>query len=95
VIALLAVAAGSLLALAGPVTMRYLVDAVQPKPDQPPDYSALTQVTLILIGLYLVQGVIGFFRGYLMALVGLRIVVDLRLKLFEHLHSLSLGFFGE
>jgi subfamily B ATP-binding cassette protein MsbA len=90
-VALLMVVIGSGLALAGPVIMRYLVDAVQPGSDP----SRLTKVALLLIGLYLLQGVIGFFRGYLMAIVGLRIVVDLRLKLYEHLHSLSLGFFGE
>ena len=90
-VALLAVAVGSMLSLAGPVIMRYLVDAVRPGSDP----TVLTKVTLLLVGLYILQGIVGFFRAYLMAVVGLRIVVDLRLKLYAHLHSLSLGFFGE
>ncbi len=90
-IAFSAVVASSLLALAGPVLIRYLVDAVQPGGNP----SDLTKVTLLLIAIYVVQGVIGFFRSYLMSVVGLRVVVDLRMKLYRHLHSLSLGFFSD
>ncbi len=90
-IAFLAVVASSLLALAGPVLMRYLVDAVQPGGNP----SDLTKVTLLLIAIYGVQAVIGFVRSYLMSVVGLRIVVDLRMQLYRHLQSLSLAFFSE
>ncbi len=90
-IAFLAVVATSLLSLAGPLLMRYLVDAVLPGGD-PRD---LTKVTLLLIAIYVVQGVVSFVSSYLMSVVGLRVVVDLRMQLYRHLHSLSLGFFSD
>jgi subfamily B ATP-binding cassette protein MsbA len=48
----------------------------------------------IIFGLLLIKGVADFLRQYLMAWVGLRAVMDLRTKLFEHLHRMSLDFFS-
>lgn len=82
---------GSLAGLASPVVWRYLVDAIVPGGDA----SRLGQITLLLLGIYLLGGALGLASGYLLNLAGLRLTMDLRLALYEHLQTLSLGFFGE
>jgi subfamily B ATP-binding cassette protein MsbA len=91
ILALLAVAVGSLLGLAGPYTLQFLIDAVF----QQGNRLLLNQITLILIGIFALQSVFYFLRGYLLAFIGERVMADLRLKLFEHLQGLSLSFFNE
>jgi len=90
-IALSAIAGSSLLGLAGPYMIRFLVDAIAPGGDP----SSLNTVTLILIAIFAAQSVLYFIRGYLLAYVGERVMVDLRLGLYEHLQGLSLAFFTE
>ena len=90
-IALGAIAASSLLGLAGPYMIRFLVDAIVPGGDP----SQLNSVTLILIIIFAGQSALYFVRGYLLAYVGERVMADLRLKLYTHLQGLSLSFFTE
>jgi subfamily B ATP-binding cassette protein MsbA len=47
----------------------------------------------IIFGLLLFRGIADFSRVYLMSWVGLRAVMDLRQRLFEQIHRLSLDFF--
>jgi subfamily B ATP-binding cassette protein MsbA len=82
---------GSLLGLAGPYTVQFLIDAVFKQNNR----ALLNQITLILIVIFALQSVLFFFRGYLLAFIGERVMADLRLKLFEHLQGLSLSFFNE
>ncbi len=90
-IALGAIVASSLLGLAGPYMIRFLVDAIVPGGDP----SNLHVVALSLIGIFGAQSVFYFIRGYLLRFVGERVMADLRLKLYEHLQGLSLSFFTE
>src|SRR3972149_4824276 len=97
-IALSAIAGSSLLGLAGP----YMIAAGRDGIDQEADHvwpggdpSRLNTVTLILIAIFAAQSVLYFIRGYLLAYVGERVMVDLRLGLYEHLQGLSLAFFTE
>ncbi len=91
IIALIAIITGSLLNLAGPYTLQFLIDAVFRQNDA----SLLNRITLILIGIFAVQGVFYFVRAYQLQFIGERVMADLRLRLFEHLQGLSLSFFNE
>jgi len=90
-LALAAIVVGSLLGLAGPYTLQFLIDAVF----QQNDPQLLNRITLILIAIFAMQSVFYFVRGYLLAFIGQRVMADLRLRLFEHLQGLSLSFFNE
>jgi subfamily B ATP-binding cassette protein MsbA len=86
-----AIIVGSLLGLAGPYTLQFLIDAVF----QQNNPALLNQITLILIAIFAVQSVFYFIRSYLLTYVGERVMADLRIKLFNHLQGLSLSFFNE
>lgn len=90
-LALAAIAIGSLLGLAGPYTLQFLIDAVFLENDR----GLLNRITLALILIFATQSVFYFLRSYLLASIGERVMADLRLRLFAHLHSLSLSFFNE
>ena len=90
-IALVVIMIGSLLGLAGPYSLQFLIDAVFK------DNNAvlLNQITLLLIGIFLLQSVFYFIRAYLLSFIGERVMADLRIRLFSHLQYLSLSFFNE
>jgi subfamily B ATP-binding cassette protein MsbA len=56
--------------------------------------SALNMVVLELGLLFLVQGLFAMAHSYLTASIGQHVVTDLRIQLFAHLETLSLGFFS-
>src|SRR6184192_3016241 len=56
--------------------------------------SALTMVILELGLLFFVQGLFAMGHSYLTATIGQHVVTDLRIQLFAHLETLSLGFFS-
>ena len=90
-ITLVAIVIGSILGLAGPYSLQFLIDAVFQKNDP----QLLNTITLILIVIFALQSVLYLVRGYLLAFIGERVMADLRLKLFEHLQSLSLSYYNE
>src|SRR5512135_960374 len=89
--AMAAIVVGSLLGLAGPYTLQFLIDAVFRNNNA----ALLNQITLVLIGIFLLQSVFYFIRAFLMAFIGERVMADLRIRLFEHLQYLSLSFYNE
>ncbi len=89
--AMVAVVVGSLLGLAGPYTLQFLIDAVFEQNNA----ALLNQITLILIAIFLLQSLFYFIRSYLLAFIGERVMADMRIKLFSHLQSLSLSFYNE
>lgn len=89
--AFIVIVLGSILGLAGPYTLQFLIDAVFKKNDA----HLLNLITLILVGIFLLQSVTYFIRGYLLSFVGERVMADLRIRLFERLQSLSLSFYNE
>jgi len=91
ILALIVIMLGSLLGLAGPYTLQFLIDAVFRKNDA----ALLNRITLVLILIFATQSVFYFVRGYLLSFIGERVTADLRLKLFDHLQGLSLSFFNE
>lgn len=90
-LAFVVIVLGSILGLAGPYTLQFLIDAVFKKNDA----HLLNLITLILVGIFLLQSVTYFIRGYLLSFVGERVMADLRIQLFERLQSLSLSFYNE
>lgn len=91
IIALVAVVFGSLLGLAGPYSLQYLVDAVFSQADT----ALLNRITVVLIVIFATQSVFYFIRSFSLSYIGERVMADLRIQLFEHLQKLSLGFYNE
>ena len=90
-IALAAILAGSVLGLAGPYTLQFLIDAVF----QQNNAALLNQIALILVAIFALQSVTYFIRSYLLSYIGEHVMADLRVRLFEHLERLSLTFYNE
>jgi len=71
-------------------------------PEEAPDMSALLQqkkeikrAALLLLGIFLVQGITTGFRFYLFSLAGFRIVTNLRSDTFRAIINQEIGFFDE
>ncbi len=80
----------SLLGLALPLVVKDLVDLVSGEPDS----THLNRLALALAGILVSRAILGLVQSYLSAWVGERVVVQLRTGVFDHLLSLSLGFFA-
>lgn len=57
------------------------------------DVEMLRLLPFIIIILFLLKGIFNYGQSYFMNFVGLRIIADLRRKLYNHLQTLSLSFF--
>lgn len=90
IIALIASILATLVWLAVPMGLRELLDAVFDDGDM----ILLNQVTLVLIGLFISQALLGFWGSYSLDWIGEKIVADLRKNLYEHLNRLSLKFYS-
>lgn len=90
ILALIASVLATLVWLSVPLGLRELLDAVFDESDR----SLLNTVTLVLIGLFVMQAVLGFWGGYMMDWVGERMVTDLRKSLYNHLQQMSLRFYS-
>lgn len=59
-----------------------------------PDKWALFGAVMLMPVAFLVRGVAGFFKGYLAAYCGVRVLIQLQARVFEKIQSLPLSFFG-
>lgn len=91
IIALLCLAVGSSMGLIYPSFFGDVIDAAFTEKD----VAELNRSTLLLVGVFAVQGVFVFFRHYLMTWVGLRVVVDMRVQLYRHLVGMSQAYFHD
>ncbi|NWJ45973.1 MAG: ABC transporter ATP-binding protein [Chloroflexi bacterium] len=91
VVAAIAMIIGSVLGLALPAMAGGLIDTVFVKADR----NGLNNIALILLLVFAFQAFFIFLQSYLLNNAGERIVNDLRVKLYSHLQTLSLGFFNE
>jgi subfamily B ATP-binding cassette protein MsbA len=80
-----------LLGLAMPWVVKELVDLVIVGQQT----AQLNRLALLMAGIYVLRAAFGFAQTYLIAWVGERVVAGLRREIYEHLLSLSLGFFSE
>ncbi|MEI7555843.1 ABC transporter ATP-binding protein [Candidatus Chlorohelix sp.] len=91
VVAAIAMLIGSVMGLALPAMAGSLIDTVFVKADR----NGLNNITMILLLVFAFQAFFIFLQSYLLNNAGERIVNDLRVKLYSHLQTLSLGFFNE
>jgi subfamily B ATP-binding cassette protein MsbA len=80
----------SLLSLAMPWAVQKLVDLVAVGQD----FTQLNRIALVLAGIFVLRTGFGFAQTYLVSWVGERVVANLRREIYEHLLTLSLGFFA-
>jgi ATP-binding cassette, subfamily B, bacterial MsbA len=59
------------------------------------DAATLNRMGLLLVGLFLLQAVVGFGGTYLLGWVGERIIADFRIQVYGHIQRLSLRFFNQ
>ncbi len=79
----------SLTNLAVPLYIQKLVDVVMVEKDM----TLMNSLTLSIAGLFLIQLLFTTAHNYLFDLTEKRAITDFRIKLFRHLHTLSLSFF--
>lgn len=84
-------ALASLVWLAVPMGLRELLDAVFEVGNR----TLLDRLALGLAALFLVQTALGFVGSYLLSWTGVRVVSDLRQRVYEHLHRLGLRFYAD
>ncbi|WP_404434791.1 ABC transporter ATP-binding protein/permease [Microbacterium lacus] len=85
---------GAAIAVVPPlIVQRIFDDALFPIDGSAPDIPLLWQLVLIMIALFLVSAVLGVGQTWLTSTVGNKVTGDLRVKLFEHLQAMELGFF--
>ncbi len=88
-IVLILVVTSTLLSLIGP----YLIGVAIDQFIVTGDVEGLLKIALLMVGTYLAQTLTSMGGGWIMVKVAQRVLKDLRKELFEHLQTLSLGFF--
>lgn len=58
----------------------------------PGDYSGLSQLALLMLGIYIVVGLAAVWQGWIMVSVGQGLVADVRAELFSHIQRLSMAY---
>ncbi len=89
-LALLLLAITSLIGLALPLAIRWLVDSVFVERDA----ERLNTVALGLLGLFIAQSLLSVGHAYLLGRTGQQLVADLRLRIYTHLQRMPLRFFN-
>lgn len=79
----------TILSLAPPLLMRTLIDDAIPTED----LVLVTWLGVAMVAVPLINGVVGVYQRRATAQMGEGIIYDLRRELFDHLQSMSLGFF--
>ncbi len=75
------------------IVQRIFDDALFPVAGGEPDIALLFRLVLTMIGLFLLSAVLGVGQTWLTSTVGNSVTGDLRVRLFEHLQAMELGFF--
>jgi ABC-type multidrug transport system fused ATPase/permease subunit len=81
----------SAMRLAGPYMMGQAVDRFIIPADRP----GLVRLMSLLLGAYILNWLASISQGYMMAVVGQRILARMRTQIFEQIQKLSLGFFDK
>ncbi|QEW04887.1 ABC transporter ATP-binding protein [Microbacterium lushaniae] len=88
------VIAGAAVAVIPPLLVqRIFDDALFPVEGGSPDLALLLRLVAIMIGLFLLSAALGVVQTWLTSTVGNRVTGDLRVRLFDHLQAMELGFF--
>jgi ATP-binding cassette subfamily B protein len=89
VLGLLLAGTASWVQLLPPLVTKYLIDDVLGKGM----YDRLGPAIWLLAGMYVARSVFSYYRAYLLAWLGQRVVADVRLMTYRHLHQLAVGFY--
>ncbi|QKJ21133.1 ABC transporter ATP-binding protein [Microbacterium hominis] len=90
----LLVIAGAAIAVLPPLIVQAIFDdALFPLDGGPPDLGLLARLVGLTVLLYLLSAVLGVAQTWLTSTVGNRVTGDLRVRLFDHLQAMELGFF--
>ncbi|MBN9202209.1 MAG: ABC transporter ATP-binding protein, partial [Microbacterium chocolatum] len=85
---------GAAIAVVPPlIVQRIFDDALFPVAGGGPDVPLLWRLVLIMVGMFLLSAALGVVQTWLTSTVGNRVTGDLRVRLFEHLQAMELGFF--
>jgi len=80
---------GSCLELVGPYLVKIAIDTCI----KAADYGGLNRICIIFFLVLLVRSALSFLEIYYTALIGQRVILDVRMELFTHVQSRSLSFF--
>jgi ATP-binding cassette subfamily B protein len=75
------------------IVQRIFDDALFPTDGGSPEIGLLIRLVLAMVGLFLFSAVLGVAQTWLTSTVGNSVTGDLRVRLFEHLQAMELGFF--
>ncbi|WP_426187676.1 ABC transporter ATP-binding protein [Microbacterium sp. TWP3-1-2b2] len=75
------------------IVQRIFDDALFPVDGGSPEIGLLIRLVLIMVALFLLSAVLGVGQTWLTSTVGNSVTGDLRVRLFEHLQAMELGFF--
>ena len=90
----LLVIAGAAIAVIPPLLVqRVFDDALFPVDGSAPDIPLLVRLVALMIALFLLSAGLGVTQTWLTSTVGNSVTGDLRVRLFEHLQAMELGFF--
>jgi ATP-binding cassette subfamily B protein len=88
------VVAGAAIAVIPPLLVqRIFDDALFPVDGSAPDIPLLWRLVALMIALFLLGAGVGVVQTWLTSTVGNKVTGDLRIKLFDHLQAMELGFF--
>ncbi|GAA1958730.1 ABC transporter ATP-binding protein [Microbacterium deminutum] len=89
----LVVAGAAIAVVPALIVQRIFDDALFPVDGGAPDIPLLWRLVTIMIALFLLSAGLGVVQTYLTSTVGNQVTGDLRVRLFEHLQAMELGFF--
>ncbi|MCU4672287.1 ABC transporter ATP-binding protein [Microbacterium fluvii] len=75
------------------IVQRIFDDALFPVDGSAPDLALLVRLVVLMVALFLLSAALGVVQTWLTSTVGNRVTGDLRVKLFDHLQAMELGFF--
>ncbi|MFT4230358.1 MAG: ABC transporter ATP-binding protein [Microbacterium sp.] len=89
------VVVGAAVAVVPPlIVQRIFDDALFPTDGSAPDIPLLARLVVAMVALFLASAALGVVQTWLTATVGNSVTGDLRVRLFEHLQAMELGFFA-
>ena len=96
----LVVTIGSTLLLVGvqlvvPWVIRDLINEVTASNVTPESFKVVTTLSLVVLGVYILKGIMQFLRSYMAHLAGWGVVADVRKHIYEHLQALSLRYYED
>ncbi len=75
------------------IVQRIFDDALFPVDGSVPDIPLLWRLVVVMVALFLISAALGVGQTWFTSTVGNKVTGDLRVRLFEHLQSMELGFF--